>query len=497
MDELSRKSSLEEGQYVPEKQGGGVAAKVPSPLLTLLIILVAALLLWALFGKLTIEMASSDEVSPVYAQASGVVTEVAAEEGQTVAEGQVLLRFSSDAQAYEMSELQQRIEKVLAVTLVSENDEATADNRDLIDIKAQYTTLMADLNAAKTALAQKQGALATQKAETARLLAAMESAKTAYYNALGGSAGTAIQLEYQEASTAYSQALSIFEQARLSYEALLEKQGTLEKEYLQMITDFMSTYPASVRVPVEAISYDDLIARAEDPGTGNPLPPGNMVFTSREFLTIKAAWPNVAAAQAAVAEAKISYDLAQATLNSATARLETARVAYVQLGEQQQANSAEAQRLSTEFQLAQSNYQSALSLQTRTEAEIASLQQQINAERECISSQEAALDLQFAAAKETVLSQLESELAMYELNTAPLEVVATRSGVVTGLHAKLGDTVDAGSELASVQQSNTTVYHVSLISGKASFWWIIAIFGVAAASSLLTLVLARRKQKEN
>lgn len=466
MADLYRKSSLEKLSS-PEQLDRMIVITSPSFWIAMLgtLAIVVTALLWSIFGRLPMKVESNgiyvngEGVFSVYAQAEGTVTDVLVDEGQAVTNGQPLMRLTNTSNAHEMSQLQQRIEQVRAVTLTSVNDEATADSKSLVDIKTQYLTLHAELATAQTSLGQKQKDFATQKAEAGRLAGVMESAKTAYYAAIGVSGDPAVQVEYQEASSVMSQAQGNYDSARLQYQPLLDNLDAIGAEYLAAI----EAYNAAVTDASHVVA-----AELQPPATLGV----DATLYPNEFAGLEDLWTNgVLPAKAAEEQARPTFELVKADYDAATARMDAARTAYVQASNNESVSSAAAQKLSSEFQIAQSNYQNALSLQMNLEAEIKSLQQQITAEGQRIAGQSDVLDTQFLSEKDAILSQLEAELAKYKLNSSLMEIMADRDGVITGLQVKQGAVVGAGTELIKVKQSNleenVVVCYVPLSEGKA------------------------------
>ncbi|MDR0886990.1 MAG: NHLP bacteriocin system secretion protein [Clostridiales Family XIII bacterium] len=128
------------------------------------------------------------------------------------------------------------------------------------------------------------------------------------------------------------------------------------------------------------------------------------------------------------------------------------------------------QKLMNEYTIAQTNYQNAYAQNTSAEAEIIGLEQQIAAEKVNIAAQEGTLTTQFNTAKDSIMSQLTSELDKYKISTKNKELKADHDGIVQSLNVKLGSIVTVGSEIAKIQSksidNNTVICYVALQDGK-------------------------------
>ena len=265
MSELYRKSSLEKLSN-PEQLDRMIVITSPSFWIAMLGVLgiVISAVLWAVFGRLSIKVESSgiyvnsNGFYPLYSQVEGVITEVVVSEGEQVEEGQVLMRVSNNSIAMEMSQLQNRIGAVEAVTLDSVGDRATSDNKELLDIKSQFNTQRSELEAAQITLSKKRQEHTRRQAETSRMKGQMDSLKTEYYDAMRESgANVEAELEYQEASTMYSQAKS-------SYDAISQQR----MQYREAVDNYRSDYLSAIR-----IFNKELSAGVFGPSTSEPIDP--------------------------------------------------------------------------------------------------------------------------------------------------------------------------------------------------------------------------------
>ncbi|MCR4646233.1 MAG: HlyD family efflux transporter periplasmic adaptor subunit [Oscillospiraceae bacterium] len=106
-------------------------------------VIVVAALIWSVFGRLPINVETSgvfmdvQGMGNVVTEQTGIVSEVCVGEGDAVEKGQELLRLDTKDIDEELADLEKRRDAVDAVTFDSGQDVITADNRELVQIKAQ------------------------------------------------------------------------------------------------------------------------------------------------------------------------------------------------------------------------------------------------------------------------------------------------------------------------------------------------------------------------
>ena len=143
-------------------------------------------LLWAIFGRIPISV-STDGIymdpggmRPVASETSGFVDEVYVIDGDAVTAGQKLAHIDTSNIEEELKSLQERRGSVEKVTFDSEDDAGNADNKSLLDIKAQKVVADATLVANQTALANRESRLQEQYAVTEAARQDYEYARNAY-----------------------------------------------------------------------------------------------------------------------------------------------------------------------------------------------------------------------------------------------------------------------------------------------------------------------------
>ena len=184
MSDLYRKSSLEKLSS-PEQLDRMI--EITSPMFWIgatgggILLIVA--LLWSILARLPINVQSNgifiskDGIQAVYSENSGIVREVLVSRGETVSENTVIARFDTKSVQSKIEKLEGRRTALEKVTLDSGGDVASADNKDLIDIKAQILTVSANLTQDELMLDMRKKQLKDQQVKTNTALANMQTAR--------------------------------------------------------------------------------------------------------------------------------------------------------------------------------------------------------------------------------------------------------------------------------------------------------------------------------
>jgi len=129
-------------------------------------LVVAVALLWAVFGELPVKQQASGILVPdkgaytLAAETGGIVASVEVSIGDYVEEGDVVATLADSDLQKELDDLIKRREKVVGVTLESEGDIATQDNRELIDLKTRIASAGVETEQNKAMLSVYQADLA-------------------------------------------------------------------------------------------------------------------------------------------------------------------------------------------------------------------------------------------------------------------------------------------------------------------------------------------------
>ncbi len=231
MSNLFRKSTLDKLSS-PEQLDKMIVITPPSFWIALagafLIIIVA--LIWSIFGKLpTKEETQGIYVNTggsysVYSEVSGFVDEVLVKEGDVVRVGDELVKLNPESIEKQISEIEGRIAKLEAVTLASKNEEITADNQNLLDIKEQIASSN-DKTEADYNLELIKQKIKEQEQKITDTKATFEKAKKEYEDAIKMDVDPTIQTEKQEA---YQTAANDYETAKATLSGLEDSKTQAE-----------------------------------------------------------------------------------------------------------------------------------------------------------------------------------------------------------------------------------------------------------------------------
>ncbi|MFV0412781.1 MAG: NHLP bacteriocin system secretion protein, partial [Oscillospiraceae bacterium] len=372
--------------------------------------------------------------------------------------------------------LQERIEKVNAVTFTSVSDEITADTQQLAEIKIEYATANSGIDETTHSLAASKTELAAAQAAEKDAASRMDTAKATYYSLLGISGDSAVQREYEDAKSALEQiqaevqelqgllaaAQQAYDKAVDDYVAHLYTKATSGRPSIAEFKDLMQTAPVS---PYNYYTLGQFAYLGCPPG-GTLIPDvANELWAEFNLQS-----QNLATATSTVTPA---LDAAAAQLAAAQTRFAAAESAYWAESDKTNGRSIETQKAQNEYQVAQSAYSTAQQTRISIEQQTKQLETQLQVERE--KAQDAIWSLQerFNAAKLAISSQLEEELDKYTFEMEKTSIPASFDGVVTSLLVKPGTLVTAGTELVRVEPSqtaespgNVVVCYIPLESGK-------------------------------
>lgn len=438
-DQLDRAIVIISPSFWVAMLGGGV------------IILVA--LLWSIFGRLP-ENVSTDGIymnregmHTVYAETSGIVTEVNVAEGEEIERGDVIAVLSSEALREQMNLLEERKASVEAVTIDSVGDVATADNKALIDLKAQSLTLDSNLMSNELLLATRQRQLAAQKEETKKALKTMTDLQKQYYGTLVSNNTNEESISYQEAQTELANAKGYLESAKSALQSLDAQYATAKDTY-----DQAKQYYEEVKGYYESVSDGDVstlisaqqnLAQAESSY--------NAYQKTREsYVDSVNTW------KSAVEKAQEAYDSAQSSYVGVTNNAGTVQ--------------ASSSRLGTAYQEALSDYNTQLSLERNLEDAVLQLSVQTEAEDINMKTQRELFEKQFEAAKQATLAQIDVEMNNCRSEIDKTNIRSTLSGTVSGLSLVEGSAVTQGSGICRVTQGetddNVVVFYVPVADGR-------------------------------
>ncbi len=432
---LYRKSSLERLSS-PEQLDQMIS--VTSPAIWLAFgggaLCLLALIIWSITAWLPSRVSASgiflaDETTyPFTSEVSGIVKEVEIEAGDEVHTGDVLAVLDTTDGQTQLDNLNDRLEKVEAVTLESTDDEATSDNLSLLKMKTQLSTLSNEVQQQKAVLDKRKAELKTLNAKVDVAKQARDATRENLFSVLPANSSLAVQLRYQEAQTVYSAAWQAYESLSSSeYQNLLstgfnlpltlvEAAQTVEQSPLSALGSIYKTITGVVQYPVmKQNAYDKMV------------------------------------------EAKAALDEAQA--------------AYEESSAQSVALSNEQSVLNDAYSTASSEYNTLYSRQVSLEEQINSLELQILSALVGQENSANSYIQQFDDEKAAAIDTLQRQIEQQEQNMDKYTICASADGSVIDVSIRAGSAVSAGATVATIRQvgedgSNVIKCYVPLSTGK-------------------------------
>lgn len=505
MADLFRRSVLDKLSS-PEQLDKAIVITSPSFGIALLgsVVIVIAALIWGIFGRLPVKVEangiylSGEGTGGVYSEVTGIVTEVKVTGGDSVEEGDVVAYVGSGDVAENVKLLGERISAVEKVTLESTDDVATADNKALIDIKREVTSLQATYKQNQDTLEIKQSRLQEEKKKTEELKEKADQAKNQYYDDMKADSGSAEQLNYSESQAFYSSAKQYYESAYATYQkAVLEVQtaeDTYERtrEKYEQIKQQEEQTKAAYEAAQEAYNSQNRVLE-ELVNQGASEEELEMAQGEVERLAVKLSEASNASAQAqqTLASAEQSLQSAEVSLTAANSsenmayenvkhyenemyqaekNFEDAKAAYLASGDNKSQNSRNQSISGNEYSQANAEYSAQRSVYESLKAEIEELNIQLKQGKKELNLKQEEIRKSFNSTKESVLNSLKVE---FDQNTAQLkkyEILSTQTGTVQEVVATEGMMVGTGSEIVKVKHGDESekeaVCYIPVSSGK-------------------------------
>lgn len=255
-------------------------------------VIVAVTLVWSIVGRLPINLeangifVSDQRAFTLASETGGIVATLEVEIGDPVEEGDVLLTLADESMQQELDALLDRRARVEAVTLTSVDDVVTTDNRDLINLKTQISSVSVEGDQNQAMLAVYQSELASLRPKVTAAKNRMESAREEYYSYIASTADSEIEIAFSEAQAAYSQNMPILSSNLSSAELALSNARSAYQQQAQAIK-------------ASAISLID----------------SELGVAQAEYTSAAAQWQPLEDARAASAEALASLEAQLGTLN--------------------------------------------------------------------------------------------------------------------------------------------------------------------------------------
>jgi len=492
MAEIFRKTSLEKLSS-PEQLDKMIVITPPSFWIALsgAAVMIAAALVWSIFGRLPVNVetqgiyVNGGGTYTVYAENAGVISEVVVSSGDVISEGDVIAYLNADAIREKMDDYSRRIENVQAVTMGSEGDVVTADNKALIDIKDQMLTVSQTLEQDMALLKLRQEKLAEQRSVTARAEKELKAAEAEYYNTLNTSDVTSQQIAYSEAQTNQANAISYLEAANGSLDQARVALTQAQSDYDQARNRYDQAAAQRISLENAVKQREGELAAAMEKGDKDTISACQAAYEAAVQAYEKYAASGVEneaqaylkqceaelnAARISVNDYQADVDRYDSWKNSADEAYANARDAYIAASGNVSAAAANQSVKSNEYNIALSEYNTQYSTLISLQDAVDQLMVQTESDRKVLEAQTQTIYSQFEATKASVIDQLKSEYRQYEEQLEDCAVVATVSGRISDLTIVPGSMVQQGSELARVKQgdgdANVVVCYVALNSGK-------------------------------
>ena len=475
--QIYRKALLER-MSSPDQLDKMIVVTSPSFWLALLggAAIVVVALVWSVFGRLPIKTEATGLFVPdqgtfyLAANTSGIVSSLQVEIGDYVEQGDVVMILSDEDVQQELNALLERREMVMAITLGSKNDIVTADNRELINLKAQISAAGLEKDQQEAMLASYQAELSDLAPKVIAAQTEMEKAQQAYYNAIDtGGVSTGVQIEYNEAQAAYSQTSSQYaqasaseESARVTYNNTLDGiLKSLQEQIQAKISDQNTT--DEQKAALKALLSKVIAAK----GTGAA--PDTLDGDIKSEIThmgvladLENLWMQYKTAKDILATVEEDYYDALATYESAAEAYKNSSDAAAQ-------GSADKEHLMAVLNEKTTEYQTLYSQKSSLESNILSLQSQIQAASVGESVHVDSYRQQFDAMRSSIIDSLDSEIEKYEYALEKTQITATVSGMVSDIKVGIGSAVGQGNEILTIRQlaeENLIVCYIPINTGK-------------------------------
>lgn len=510
MSELFRKTSLEKLSS-PEQLDKMIVITPPSFWLSLAGagFLIAAALIWAIFGKLPVNVETQgiyinhDGVYSVYSETAGVVEEIVVKDGDQIKKGDVIAYLNTDELTQKVSSYESRIENVEKITMDSQADAVTADNKGLIEIKSQMLTIDQNIYQNQELLKLYSNNVAAQRQAVAAAEQNMRQEEREYYHSLSVGDSTDEQLSYTEAqnelanassyleaaqgsldqaNVAYNQALSQYQTTLDEYNRIAAQESALEEMVIARWNELVDAYQsAGGEGEPDAGALDEY---REDPWYLNAYVDAYIQAASDYENYITENQKTKAELEAYVSQYKVELDAAEETRNNcqedvdnyssqksaASENYENAKNSYLNRMNQLGAGQNEQTTSYNQYNVALNDYTTEETKLTGMLDSLAQMEVQVKNDRKLMEQQITTIYSQFASTKAAVIDQLNMECDQYREQLEKCKIVSSVDGEVADISIVQGSVVNQGSELVKVQQGekgeNVVVCYVALNSGK-------------------------------
>ena len=497
-------------------------------LLTGGIFVVMAAIWWAIYGSVPKAeeakgiLLKERKYTTVYANTSGMITQVNIAEGDTVQPGDVLYEVGSRADAGYLKELQERIRKVESVsynTLTSDSYSSSSSDDDYYS-SSSYSSYSSGSSSASSGYRASAGNSVSRNSVSGNS-ASSTVRDTAKTNVSSGRKATQISASYDVAEdqvTSDNQKLIDIKNQQLSlvlesreyeakvedlqerYKAKLEEVSDLKRKlenaesayYSQVSSDrgaqtkyefdtaFAEYSTAESALQAASKAYQDAVNLA-DAATIALIQAKDEYTNAKKYGTAQ----EKAAAKSAVSDAQTANKRAQDKLsvytsaknaaeterNSKKSAYNTKKSAYESYVRTSGTGDAQTVRNSNAYLAALESYNMAYGELNTISSDLSEAEAMLSAVTEnAMQIRDHALKNQFEAEKKSVLDKLNRELRDYQKQLESVKITAAVGGVVENVIAQLGYAVSETTEVARIceyeSENLQAVYFLPLKQGK-------------------------------
>ena len=185
--------------------------------------IILVVLIWSIAGRIPVSeegngiLLNNGKLDSVYAGTEGVITKTYVNGGDEIKKGDVLFEVENTETAYNMEQIQKRIDEVEKVTFTSKDDVVTSDNQQLVSMKNQQTTMGLESEGNEQKLKELKKEYKQSKEDLKKANSNLKKAKKEYYGGLAEDNSSTIEYEYNKALTEYQTAESLMKSAEASY----------------------------------------------------------------------------------------------------------------------------------------------------------------------------------------------------------------------------------------------------------------------------------------
>lgn len=432
-------------------------------------ILIIVAIIWSVFGRLPQKVSSSGiflnegSISTCYAKTNGVVVKSNVKSGDEVKKGELMFVVANEEAYDKLDKLDDKIEAIEGVTLVSKDDEITSENQEIIKIKSELQNLDTSQGEEKLTLKLYEQQYEGIKKLVDELNIKKENVKKSYYDKMLSSNNSQIEYEYSNANSDYQTSKSAYESAKANFTSYTVTRDDYQAQmnyYKKLYDEANKKYKSYLK------KYDDGDTSADTQSNLNTYKAYADSYYS-SYISYKS---NYESAKNSVKKCTQLVGEAEKALNNSKKIFESKKAIYEKNISTSAEKSEETNKLNEEYQKVSNEYNTAKAElnNMKTQIDIQKLKVQISNNN--VEKQRKALETQFELAKSSAISQLKSEKDNYTAVLDKNEVVATEDGIIYSTSIGVGSAVNAGMEMAKIktvkEKGNEVVLYMNLADGK-------------------------------